>query len=94
MQRLVILRKRLGKKKKSGFGFNAQYRRIENYQLAYKPKRFVARWSYLTYQPSLNDDKLHIAYWPRYNAPAQDYGEEGFPGQFSMDDSKRVKPCI
>lgn len=73
---LSYSKKKLGKKKKSGFGFNAQYRRIENYQLRTSPNDLLLD-GLLTYQPSLTRQASYRLL-ARYNAPAQDYGEEGF----------------
>lgn len=73
---LSYSKKKLGKKKKSGFGFNAQYRRIENYQLRISPNDLLLD-GLLTYQPSLTRQASYRLL-ARYNAPAQDYGEEGF----------------
>ncbi len=68
-------KKKLGKNKKSGFGFNAQYRRIENFQLRASPNDLLLD-GLLTYQPSLTRQASYRLL-ARYNAPAQDYGEEG-----------------
>jgi hypothetical protein len=68
-------KKKMGKKKKSGFGFNAQYRRIENFQLRASPNDLLLD-GLLTYQPSLTRQASYRLL-ARYNAPAQDYGEEG-----------------
>jgi hypothetical protein len=73
---LSYSKKKLGKKKKSGFGFNAQYRRIENFQLRTNPNDLLLD-GLLTYQPSLTRQASYRLL-ARYNAPAQDYGEEGF----------------
>lgn len=75
---LSYSKKKLGKKKKSGFGFNAQYRRIENYQLRTNPNDILLD-GLLTYQPSLTRQASYRLL-ARYNAPAQDYGEQGFQG--------------
>lgn len=77
---LSYSKKKLGKKKKSGFGFNAQYRRIENYQLRTSPNDLLLD-GLLTYQPSLTRQASYRLL-ARYNAPAQDYGEEGYQAHF------------
>lgn len=77
---LSYSRKKLGKKKKGGFGFNAQYRRIENFQLRSSPNDQLLD-GLLTYQPSLTRQASYRLL-ARYNAPAQDYGEEGFQASF------------
>jgi hypothetical protein len=73
---LSYSKKKLGKKKKSGFGFNAQYRRIENFQLRTSPNDLLLD-GLLTYQPSLTRQASYRLL-ARYNAPAQDYGEQGY----------------
>ncbi len=75
---LSYSKNKLGKKKKSGIGFNMQYRRIENYQLRANPN-FLLLDGLMTYQPSLTRQASYRLL-ARYNAPAQDYGEEGFQG--------------
>jgi hypothetical protein len=69
-------KRKLGKKKKSGFGFNGQYRRIENFQLRASPNDLLLD-GLMTYQPSLTRQASYRLL-ARYNAPAQDYGEQGF----------------
>jgi hypothetical protein len=69
---------RLGKTKKGGIGINVQYRRIDHFQLRVTPNEQLLD-GFITYQPSLTRQAAYrlIA---RYNAPAQDYGEEGIQG--------------
>ncbi|MBO6515367.1 MAG: hypothetical protein JJ975_02350 [Bacteroidia bacterium] len=71
---------KLGKNKKAGFGFNAQYRRIENFQLRASPNDLLLD-GLLTYQPSLTRQASYRLL-ARYNAPAQDYGEQGIQASF------------
>ncbi len=72
---LSYSKNKLGKKKKGGIGFNAQYRRIENFQLRTSPNNILLD-GLLTYQPSLTRQASYRLL-ARYNAAAQDYGEEG-----------------
>lgn len=75
---LSYSKSKLGKHKKGGIGFNAQYRRIENFQLRTSPNDLLLN-GLLTYQPSLTRQASYRLL-ARYNAPAQDYGEQGFQG--------------
>ncbi|MCB9262233.1 MAG: hypothetical protein H6607_07660 [Flavobacteriales bacterium] len=66
---------KLGKNKKGGIGFNAQYRHIKNYKMRVSPNDLLLD-GILSYQPSLTRQASYRLL-ARYNAPAQDYGEQG-----------------
>lgn len=73
---LGFAKNKLGKNKKGGIGINVQYRKIDNYQLKNSPNDQLLN-GLITYQPSLTQQAAYRLL-ARYNAPAQDYGEEGF----------------
>lgn len=70
---------KLGKNKKGGLGINFQYRRIEDFQFKISPNESQLS-GLISYQPSLTRQSTYRLL-ARYNAPAQDYGEQGFQGE-------------
>lgn len=78
---------KLGKNKKGGIGINLQYRRIDKYQFKISPNEQIIN-GILTYQPSLTR-QASFRLLARYNAPAQDYGEEGLQAEVSWKINKK-----
>lgn len=78
---------KLGKSKKGGIGINLQYRRIDKYQFKISPNEQIIN-GILTYQPSLTR-QASFRLLARYNAPAQDYGEEGFQAEVNWKINKK-----
>lgn len=76
---LGYAKSKLGKNKKAGIGINLQYRRIEHYQLKVSPNQQLLN-GLISYQPSLTRQASYRLL-ARYNAPAQDYGEEGIQAE-------------
>lgn len=69
---------KIGRKKRSAIGVNVQYRKIEDFQFRVSPYDQLLN-GLLTYQPSLTRQAAYRLL-ARYNAPAQDYGEQGIQG--------------
>lgn len=66
---------KLGKNKKGGIGIDVQYRRIDHFPLRVHPNATLLN-GFITYQPSLTRQGTYRML-ARYNAPAQELGEEG-----------------
>lgn len=78
---------KLGKNQKGGIGINLQYRRIEKFQLKISPNEQIIN-GFLTYQPSLTRQAA-MRLLARYNAPAQDYGEQGLQAEINWKINKK-----
>lgn len=78
---------KLGKNKKGGLGINFQYRRIDKFQLKISPNEQLLS-GLISYQPSLTRQATYRLL-ARYNAPAQDYGENGFQGEVTWSFNKK-----
>jgi Family of unknown function (DUF6029) len=83
---LGFAKSKLGKDKKGGIGINIQYRKIENYQLKNTPNEQLLN-GLISYQPSLTRQAAYRLL-ARYNAPAQNYGEQGFQSDLVWTISK------
>jgi hypothetical protein len=79
---------KLGKNKKGGLGINFQYRRIEDFQFKISPNESQLS-GLISYQPSLTRQSTYRLL-ARYNAPAQDYGEQGFQGEIIYSINKEM----
>lgn len=66
---------KLGKSKKGGIGIDFQYRRIDKFPFRVHPNASLLN-GFITYQPSLTRQGTYRML-ARYNAPAQELGEEG-----------------
>jgi hypothetical protein len=66
---------KLGKNKKGGIGIDVQYRKIDNFPFRVHPNASLLN-GFITYQPSLTRQGTYRML-ARYNAPAQELGEEG-----------------
>jgi hypothetical protein len=71
---------KLGKNKKGGIGIDVQYRKIDKFPLRVHPNASLLD-GFITYQPSLTRQGTYRML-ARYNAPAQELGEEGL--QFDL----------
>lgn len=82
---------KLGKHKKGGIGVNFQYRHIDKFQYKISPNELLLS-GLISYQPSLTRQSTYRLL-ARYNAPAQDYGENGFQGEiiYSINKSMNVE---
>jgi len=66
---------KLGKNKKGGIGIDVQYRKIDKFPFRVHPNASLLN-GFVTYQPSLTRQGTYRML-ARYNAPAQELGEEG-----------------
>lgn len=80
-------KRKLGNNKKQGIGFNAQYRRIENFPLTVSPYENLLN-GILTYQPSLTRQASYRML-ARYQAPAQFTGEQAYQAELIYSLSKK-----
>lgn len=81
-------KRKLGKNKKQGVGFNAQYRRIENFPLTVSPYENLLN-GILTYQPSMTRQASYRML-ARYQAPAQFTGEQAYQAELIYSLSKKA----
>jgi hypothetical protein len=77
---------KLGKNKKGGIGINLQYRKIDKFQMKISPNEQLLS-GLMSYQPSLTRQASYRLL-ARYNAPAQDYGEEGIQAEVTYSFNK------
>jgi len=81
-------KRKLGKNKKQGVGFNAQYRRIENFPITVSPYENLLN-GILTYQPSMTRQASYRML-ARYQAPAQFTGEQAYQAELIYSLSKKA----
>ncbi|MBS3913231.1 MAG: hypothetical protein KG003_01940 [Bacteroidetes bacterium] len=73
-------------KQKASIGLNVQARHIENFQLKVTPNETLLS-GLLSYMPSLTRQNSYRL-MARYNAPAQDLGEDGIQGEMDLKPRK------